>query len=198
MDELARLPLITVPSNEGDVVVDLTEDSDDEVLMNHGSHVSNVEYVESVDLSSPVRILIEDIEVLERDGVDGSTRGEDVAPGAFSYNTQEPPLHHHISSNDDDDVILVSSYHTNPIPSDVKTESKVSSPLTPQRNHIIITCPICMETQKNFSLFGHCLVSTKCGHLFCDNCLKKSISLTHKCPTCSSKLNLRQYHRIYL
>lgn len=192
---LARLPLIGVPSDGRGVVVDLTGDSDDEVT--HESPVRSAVIVENVEtmVSSPMRIVVEDVGSLERDGVGGPTRGGEVAPATVSYSIP-PPLHRH-SSSDDDDVILVSCYNPTQASSDVRPESKVSTPLTHHLNHII-TCPICLETQKNFSLIGHCLVTTKCGHLFCDNCLKKSISLTHKCPTCSSKLTLRQYHRIYV
>ena len=61
-----------------------------------------------------------------------------------------------------------------------------------------ISCPICMDSKRQFTESGRTLVATKCGHLFCDACIRESIKLNHKCPTCSTKLTLKQYHRIYL
>ena len=92
-----------------------------------------------------------------------------------------------ISESEDSDVVVIPSTPPGrrPLP------PAISSP------HEII-CPICMDTKRTFVQAGRSLVTTKCGHLFCDSCLKQSIALLHKCPTCSGKLSLKQYHRIYL
>ncbi|XP_017044080.1 E3 ubiquitin-protein ligase complex slx8-rfp subunit rfp2 [Drosophila ficusphila] len=54
-------------------------------------------------------------------------------------------------------------------------------------------CPVCME-----SVTKREPVSTKCGHVFCRECIQTAISSTHKCPMCNKKLTARQFFRIYL
>ncbi|XP_015037263.2 putative GPI-anchored protein pfl2 isoform X2 [Drosophila pseudoobscura] len=54
-------------------------------------------------------------------------------------------------------------------------------------------CPVCLD----------CLLqrepsSTKCGHVFCRQCIESAIRATHKCPMCNKKLSIRQVTRIYL
>lgn len=53
------------------------------------------------------------------------------------------------------------------------------------------TCPVCMN-----ELVEPC--STKCGHIFCQECIKQSIQRLKKCPTCRGILNMRNFHRVYL
>ncbi|XP_043654336.1 uncharacterized protein LOC122620780 isoform X2 [Drosophila teissieri] len=54
-------------------------------------------------------------------------------------------------------------------------------------------CPVCMD-----SVTKREPVSTKCGHVFCRECIQTAISATHKCPMCNKKLTARQFFRIYL
>ncbi len=61
-----------------------------------------------------------------------------------------------------------------------------------------IACPICMDSKRTFTAAGRVLVTTTCGHIFCDGCIRKSIQLMHRCPTCSKKLTLKQYHKIFI
>lgn len=96
-----------------------------------------------------------------------------------------------VSESEDSDVVILpctppQSHHQLPTP-------KPHSSSSPD-----ITCPICMDNRRTFVASGRTLVTTKCGHIFCDSCLQKSITLLHKCPTCSGKLTLKQYHRIYI
>ncbi|KRK03975.1 E3 ubiquitin-protein ligase complex slx8-rfp subunit slx8 isoform X2 [Drosophila yakuba] len=53
-------------------------------------------------------------------------------------------------------------------------------------------CPVCMD-----SVTKREPVSTKCGHVFCRECIQTAISATHKCPMCNKKLTARQFFRIY-
>ncbi|XP_074580422.1 uncharacterized protein LOC141836857 isoform X2 [Curcuma longa] len=53
------------------------------------------------------------------------------------------------------------------------------------------TCPICMNTIIEAS-------STICGHIFCKSCIVASIQAQKKCPTCRRKLNMKNFHRVYL
>lgn len=54
-------------------------------------------------------------------------------------------------------------------------------------------CPICLE------IFGlDEILSTFCGHLFCDPCIKNVIKTRKKCPMCNRNLKQSQVHRIFL
>ncbi|XP_048827584.1 RING finger protein 4 [Brienomyrus brachyistius] len=61
-----------------------------------------------------------------------------------------------------------------------------------------ISCPICLETYGEIVANGRLVVSTKCGHLFCSQCLRDSLLESHTCPTCRKRLTNKQYHPIYI
>ncbi|XP_032874270.1 E3 ubiquitin-protein ligase RNF4 isoform X2 [Amblyraja radiata] len=61
-----------------------------------------------------------------------------------------------------------------------------------------ISCPICMDGYTEIVQSGRLIVSTKCGHVFCSQCIRDSLKNSHMCPTCRKKLNTRQYHPIYI
>ena len=204
---LTRLPLCDAS------IVDLTGDSDVE---------------EFIDLSSSCSIGVRNTQnsgwsnaTVSQDQVPYAVNN--VPPSSSSHWSNTAAAD---GDDDDDDVIFVSSSsatlvppsysvptshlvpasypvptsHPAPPPTtsvDLSRPEYVVAPPTPQIEEII-KCPICMETQTNFSHSGHFLVSTKCGHLFCDNCLLKHMSTSHKCPTCKCKLTKKQYHRIYV
>lgn len=42
------------------------------------------------------------------------------------------------------------------------------------------------------------LMSTTCGHVFCDKCIRSAVQLQRRCPTCRKKLSLKQLHAIFL
>ena len=50
-------------------------------------------------------------------------------------------------------------------------------------------CSICCSNINNNEV---CL--TKCGHLFCYDCIYKSIDYNNKCPTCREKLNIEELY----
>ncbi|EKX45903.1 hypothetical protein GUITHDRAFT_108355 [Guillardia theta CCMP2712] len=55
------------------------------------------------------------------------------------------------------------------------------------------SCPICMEKFKS-------KVATKCGHLFCNKCIRKWISEVHsgrKCPKCRKRVGVSDLRPIY-
>lgn len=48
-----------------------------------------------------------------------------------------------------------------------------------------LKCPICIETYKNIKKAGSKAVVTRCGHLFCESCLKKAFQENGRhCPKC--------------
>ncbi|WCJ33166.1 E3 ubiquitin-protein ligase BRE1-like 1 [Euphorbia peplus] len=56
----------------------------------------------------------------------------------------------------------------------------------------LFSCPVCMGPLTEPT-------STKCGHIFCKECLLKSLkSLHNKCPTCRQKVGKRAIFRVYL
>ncbi|XP_061108925.1 RING finger protein 4 [Conger conger] len=61
-----------------------------------------------------------------------------------------------------------------------------------------ISCPVCLDTYEEIVGSGRLVVSTRCGHLFCSQCLRDSLAKSHACPTCRKKLNHKQYHPIYI
>ncbi|XP_029917945.1 E3 ubiquitin-protein ligase RNF4 [Myripristis murdjan] len=61
-----------------------------------------------------------------------------------------------------------------------------------------ISCPVCMDCYSEIVDSGRLVVSTRCGHVFCSQCLRDALSQSHSCPTCRKKLTPRQYHPIYI
>lgn len=57
----------------------------------------------------------------------------------------------------------------------------------------VLICPVCMESSVKRKP-----TSTKCGHVFCETCIKKAVSHTKKCPMCNTRLTDRMLFRIYL
>ena len=48
-----------------------------------------------------------------------------------------------------------------------------------------IECPICLEDLEEFAL-------SKCGHKYCDPCLKKLIDTSNKCGICRKQLKYKK------
>lgn len=81
-------------------------------------------------------------------------------------------------------------------------------------------CPVCLETFESVSSFLNIvkgfvftnfylqltkppsmkkILSTKCGHLFCEPCLKESLRLNMKtCPKCRIKIGPKSFHPVFL
>ncbi|KAM9356629.1 E3 ubiquitin-protein ligase RNF4 isoform 2-T2 [Symphorus nematophorus] len=93
-----------------------------------------------------------------------------------------------VSSDEDEDTppvlhAAVSSLHAN--------SSSRSTPGT-------ISCPVCLDSYSEIVESGRLVVSTKCGHVFCSQCLRDALTSSHTCPTCRKKLTHRQYHPLYI
>ncbi|XP_030046977.1 E3 ubiquitin-protein ligase RNF4 isoform X3 [Microcaecilia unicolor] len=67
-----------------------------------------------------------------------------------------------------------------------------------ERSSGMISCPICMDGYTEIVQSGRLIVSTKCGHVFCSQCLRDALKNVSSCPTCRKKLNQKQYHPIYI
>lgn len=57
----------------------------------------------------------------------------------------------------------------------------------------ILECSICLQ-----SVIGHEPTTTKCGHMFCGPCIKRTIEEREKCPLCNIGANLLDLRPIYL
>ncbi|KAK7312232.1 hypothetical protein VNO77_35952 [Canavalia gladiata] len=55
----------------------------------------------------------------------------------------------------------------------------------------VFSCPICMGPLVEE-------MSTRCGHIFCKNCIKAAISAQGKCPTCRKKITVKELIRVFL
>lgn len=74
-------------------------------------------------------------------------------------------------------------------PAKADKPAKVDTPAQPG----MTKCPICLD------MYGfNEILSTMCGHLFCEPCIKNVIKLRKKCPMCNRGLKPNQVHRIFL
>uniref|UniRef100_A0A6P4FLR5 E3 ubiquitin-protein ligase RNF4 isoform X1 n=1 Tax=Drosophila rhopaloa TaxID=1041015 RepID=A0A6P4FLR5_DRORH len=76
---------------------------------------------------------------------------------------------------------------------DVSPPKRIQRDLELSQKEDSYKCPVCMD-----SVTKREPVSTKCGHVFCRECIQTAISSTQKCPLCNKKLTTHQYSRIYL
>lgn len=104
------------------------------------------------------------------------------------------------TNNNNDTVILLSDSDdsdndvTTIIPETPKSKTKFTPKVTPRPKPPkqpsespppSLKCPICIETFTNIKKVGNKIVVTRCGHIFCDFCLKRAISDNgRKCPKC--------------
>uniref|UniRef100_A0A453PUK1 RING-type domain-containing protein n=1 Tax=Aegilops tauschii subsp. strangulata TaxID=200361 RepID=A0A453PUK1_AEGTS len=112
-------------------------------------------------------------------GVNRRTRGQPVAP--FSL---------------DEDAVLEGNKRQRVAPLIcLSPEREEGSSL--QSSEVVVpkepnfTCPVCLNKLVEPS-------TTKCGHIFCAECIKQAIQFQKKCPTCRKALRKNNFHRIYL
>ncbi|KAF3794160.1 E3 ubiquitin-protein ligase [Nymphaea thermarum] len=91
-----------------------------------------------------------------------------------------------INCDDDDDCGVASTSKRRNVGANVHSKSVDTAP-----KEVTFTCAVCMGTLTE-------PMSTICGHIFCKTCIKTSIDVQKKCPTCRRKLTHSNIHRIYL
>lgn len=69
---------------------------------------------------------------------------------------------------------------------------------SPDEGKVMVQCPICFDSVKEIKRTQRQLMSTICGHLFCNTCIMETISTRKCCPSCRKRLTNRQVHAIYL
>ncbi|XP_011312931.1 E3 ubiquitin-protein ligase RNF4 isoform X1 [Fopius arisanus] len=57
----------------------------------------------------------------------------------------------------------------------------------------VLTCPVCYEDLRA----SRKPMSTKCGHIFCEECLIATLATQKKCPKCKGSITRKTCHRIY-
>lgn len=62
----------------------------------------------------------------------------------------------------------------------------------------IINCPVCMETVQQFEKDGRHVMVTHCGHIFCNECIKKAVKTQQKCPNCRKPVKWNNCHPLFL
>jgi len=99
--------------------------------------------------------------------------------------------------------------HTLLFPSDKPSTSRVTNMMSPlssgsskstvqSPDSVAITCPICLDDVKQIRRSKRQVMSTICGHIFCDECIKTAIRTQHSCPSCRKKLNNKNIHPLFL
>ncbi|CAG5130872.1 unnamed protein product [Candidula unifasciata] len=80
------------------------------------------------------------------------------------------------------------------------SESNVAANETIMRSPegVKISCPVCLDDTKQIQRSGKIVMSTTCGHIFCDQCIKAAITAQHACPTCRKKLYQRNIHPLFI
>ncbi|XP_008302051.1 E3 ubiquitin-protein ligase RNF4 [Stegastes partitus] len=76
--------------------------------------------------------------------------------------------------------------------------ASVSSAHTTRSTPGTISCPVCLDVYSEIVESGRLVVATRCGHVFCSQCLRDALTSSHTCPTCRKKLTCRQYHPLYI
>ncbi|XP_030418943.1 E3 ubiquitin-protein ligase RNF4 [Gopherus flavomarginatus] len=100
-----------------------------------------------------------------------------------------------LSSDDEDESRDNDVYVTNKVSGELGTLEDETASSRPSGT---VSCPICMDGYSEIIQSGRLIVSTKCGHVFCSQCLRDSLRNANSCPTCRKKLNHKQYHPIYI
>ncbi|XP_038600983.1 E3 ubiquitin-protein ligase RNF4 isoform X1 [Tachyglossus aculeatus] len=100
-----------------------------------------------------------------------------------------------LSSDDEDESRDHDVYVTNNVPRESVAPEEEATRSRPSGT---VSCPICMDGYSEIVQSGRLIVSTKCGHVFCSQCLRDSLRNASSCPTCRKKLNHKQYHPIYI
>ncbi|XP_022080843.1 E3 ubiquitin-protein ligase RNF4-like [Acanthaster planci] len=105
-----------------------------------------------------------------------------------------------IESDEENDVQVLSPVDVNNALPWPELSSEVATPPdmigTPGRKQV--KCPVCMDNETQIRANGLQLNSTICGHIFCNRCIRRAVQSQHRCPTCRTKLTMRQIHPIFL
>lgn len=74
-----------------------------------------------------------------------------------------------------------------------RSQSQPSHPPSPA-----LKCPVCLDTFSGIRSRGIQLVSTVCGHVFCQRCLRQCLLTQQQCPTCRKRISHNDFHPLFL
>lgn len=92
-------------------------------------------------------------------------------------------------------IPTINYYHTLQIRGEINVVVKVNvkEPIPPiDTVGDDMECPICMQNLRTTSVS-----STKCGHVFCTQCIQQSLLITRNCPSCNQRINLKHLRPIF-
>ncbi|KAM8939558.1 E3 ubiquitin-protein ligase RNF4 [Pelodytes ibericus] len=127
------------------------------------------------------------------------THNDSVVVSKYNRPQRRNPIHGSqptdsciLSSDDEDsrDTDVVGTSRVSKEPSIEQDSSRCSSGR--------VSCPICMDGYSEIVQSKRLIVSTKCGHIFCSQCIRDALKNGNSCPTCRKKLTPKQYHPIYI
>lgn len=184
--DLERLPTIR---QGGSVVVDLTNDASF-----HDSNVVDLTRENSADSSvdsSPVIVCVN--RIYHRD----PTR--QLPSCRFASFPSMLDVGFNTAINDDEIQEVSDGNTTSTLDKSLDAStSSTDDPVVEGTKRNKITCPICWDDEETIKRRKRQLMSTTCGHIFCDKCIRNAVQIQNKCPTCRKKLSLRQLHPIFL
>lgn len=74
-----------------------------------------------------------------------------------------------------------------PTPIDLTKDDKTADSYTKPT----FRCAVCLEEPSHHT-------TTKCGHVFCEGCIKLAIGHGGRCPTCRKKISSKSIHRLFI
>ncbi|CAH2299660.1 E3 ubiquitin- ligase RNF4 isoform X1 [Pelobates cultripes] len=99
-----------------------------------------------------------------------------------------------ILSSDDEDSRDTDIFVTSRVSRDTSSVEQEGSRFTSGK----VSCPICLDGYSEIVQSKRLIVATKCGHIFCSQCIRDALKSASSCPTCRKKLTHKQYHPIYI
>lgn len=78
---------------------------------------------------------------------------------------------------------------------EIRLQNPINNTLNPRKRRfqVEMECAICLE-----NIVYQRVSSTRCGHLFCSECIEKAIAVQNQCPMCKTEVNLNNLRRIHL
>ncbi|XP_060590536.1 E3 ubiquitin-protein ligase RNF4-like isoform X2 [Ruditapes philippinarum] len=96
-----------------------------------------------------------------------------------------------IDDDDSNDLPPVPFDLPNAVPSSSSCNIKSPDPIK-------ITCPVCLDDDKTIKKGKRKLVTTTCGHVYCQPCVESSIKNQHCCPVCRKRLTLKNIFVLHI
>lgn len=79
------------------------------------------------------------------------------------------------------------------------SETHVGAALAQHSNGTTVECGICLDTVEQMKVLNKKIMSTFCGHVFCDACLSTvNGRRSRTCPICRKRLNSSLNHQLFI